>query len=228
VAGLFALAGLMFVITGVILWWPTRRTFELRLWPRRMSRPAIVRQHRDLGVVLAPLLALSLLTGAAMAIKPVGAILVMPWNSPAELQASLRPPEAPGTVADRPVAWPAILAATRAAYPDAAIRIVGLPQGPGKPLFVRLAQPGEWTENGRTMLWFHPQSGAVLANNNGLKLIPGMQLYFTFYPLHTGEAGGFIHRWLMTFSGLGLALLGSLAVWSFWFRKPGRPVAAAA
>ncbi len=93
---------------------------------------------------------------------------------------------------------------------------------------MRLAQPGEGADNGRTMLWCHPQSGVLLANNNGLKLIPGLLLYFTFYPLHTGEAGGIMHRWLMTLSGPGLALLGSLAVWSFWFRKPVRPVAAAA
>lgn len=216
VAGLFALAGLVFVITGLIMWWPTRGTFEWRLWPRRMSRPAIIRHHRDLGVVLAPLLLLSLLTGAAMAIKPVGAVLVMPLNRPAELQASIRPPEAAGARADGNYAWSAMLATSRKLYPTAHLSIVGLPQANGKPLFLRLVQPGEWTENGRTMLWFHPQSGQLLKNDDGLNLIPGMQAFFSFYPLHTGEAFGIFHRWLMTLSGLALALLGSLAVWRFW------------
>lgn len=220
--GIFALGGLFFVGTGIYLWWPTRKTFEWRLWPRRMSRPAIVRHHRDIGLLLSPFLTLSLLTGAAMAIKPVGAILVMPLSSPAELQAALKPPVANGANPAAPVAWPKILAETRRAYPSAELRIIGLSQGPDKPMFMRLRQRGEWTANGRTMLWFHPQTGQLLDNNDGLNLIPGLQAYFSFLPLHTGDAGGIVLRILMTLSGVGLGLLGSFAVWTFWFRAQKR------
>jgi uncharacterized iron-regulated membrane protein len=69
VAGIGGLAGLGFVITGLILWWPTRRMFHIRLWPRMMKRAAIVHHHRDLGALMAPLLILSLTTGAAMNLK---------------------------------------------------------------------------------------------------------------------------------------------------------------
>ena len=41
-----------FAITGLILWWRTRKTFEFRVWPSRMSRPSILRQHRDRCVQL--------------------------------------------------------------------------------------------------------------------------------------------------------------------------------
>jgi uncharacterized iron-regulated membrane protein len=227
VAGLFALGGLVFVVTGAVLWWQTRRTFELRFWPRRLTRPAIIRHHRDIGLVLAPVLVLSLLTGAAMAIKPVGAILVMPWNSPAELQAAIRPPVAPDATADGPIRWNEILRMAHERYPQADVRILGLPAAPNQPLFVRLRQPGEWTANGRTMLWFHPQTGVLLQADDPRTLIPGMRIYLSFYPLHAGEAGGVVHRWLMTASGLALALLGSLAVWTFWFPRSGmKPLAA--
>ncbi|MFX6803769.1 PepSY-associated TM helix domain-containing protein, partial [Acinetobacter baumannii] len=63
VAASAGLCGLFFVISGAILWWRTRRTFEFRLIPRRLSRPAILRHHRDLGIVFAPLLALVMFTG---------------------------------------------------------------------------------------------------------------------------------------------------------------------
>lgn len=218
--GIFALGGLLFVGTGLWLWWQTRKTFEWRLWPKRMSRPAIVRHHRDLGVIVAPMITLSLLTGAAMAIKPIGAILVMPFNSPVELQDSVKPPVAAGAVLGQSIAWKKIFAETSTAYPNAELRIIGLPQENDKPLFMRLRQPGEWTANGRTMLWFHPQSGKLLMNTDGLNLIPGLQVYLSFLPLHTGEAGGNMLRIIMTFSGLALGLLGSLAVWTFWFRSP--------
>jgi uncharacterized iron-regulated membrane protein len=166
------------------------------------------------------MITLSLLTGAAMAIKPIGAILVMPFNSPVELQDSVKPPVAAGAVLGQSIAWKKIFAETSTAYPNAELRIIGLPQENDKPLFMRLRQPGEWTANGRTMLWFHPQSGKLLMNTDGLNLIPGLQVYLSFLPLHTGEAGGNMLRIIMTFSGLALGLLGSLAVWTFWFRSP--------
>src|SRR3546814_3514959 len=70
VIGVAGLCGLFFVISGVILWWRTRRTFQLRLWPKRMSRPAIVMHHRDLGVIVAPLLLISIVTGTMMIFRP--------------------------------------------------------------------------------------------------------------------------------------------------------------
>src|SRR3546814_5807367 len=70
VIGIAGLCGLFFVISGVILWWRTRKTFQFRLWPKRMSRPAIVMHHRDLGVVVAPLLLISIVTGTMMIFRP--------------------------------------------------------------------------------------------------------------------------------------------------------------
>src|SRR3546814_5045984 len=49
VTGIAGLCGLFFVVTGAILWWRTRKSFRLRLWPKRMSRPAIVTHHREIG-----------------------------------------------------------------------------------------------------------------------------------------------------------------------------------
>ena len=56
----------VFIVTGAILWWRTRRTFRLRLWPRRLTRPAILMHHRDLGIAVAPLLLLTAVTGTMM------------------------------------------------------------------------------------------------------------------------------------------------------------------
>src|SRR3546814_3273560 len=80
VIGAAGLCGLFFVISGVILWWRTRKTFRLRLWPKRMSRPAIVTHHRDLGVIVAPLLLLSLVTGTMMIFRPFAMAMVAPLD----------------------------------------------------------------------------------------------------------------------------------------------------
>jgi uncharacterized iron-regulated membrane protein len=45
-----------------------------------------------------------------------------------------------------------------------------------------------------------------------------------YYPVHAGKVGGFLWRLMLTFGGLTLVLLGTLATWSFWFRRnQGRP-----
>lgn len=49
IVGVAGLCGIAVVMTRAILWWRTRKTFEFWLWPKRLSRPAIVRQHRDYG-----------------------------------------------------------------------------------------------------------------------------------------------------------------------------------
>lgn len=80
VTGVLGLLGIFFVLSGAILWWRTRRTFAFRLWPARMTRSAIVRQHRDLGVIAAPLLLLSLVTGAAMIFPVLADAVLAPWS----------------------------------------------------------------------------------------------------------------------------------------------------
>ena len=41
--------------------------------------------------------------------------------------------------------------------------------------------------------------------------------------MHAGKVGGFLWHLALTFSGLALVLLGTLATWSFWFGAPARP-----
>ncbi len=93
VSGIAGLAAILFVVTGAILWWRTRQTFKFRLWPRRLSRPSIVMQHRDLGIVVAPLLLLSAVTGTMMIFRPVAMLIVAPFSPPAQVAASLAAPK---------------------------------------------------------------------------------------------------------------------------------------
>src|SRR3546814_5963354 len=96
VIGIAGLCGLFFVISGVILWWRTRGTFRFRLWPKRMSRPAIVMHHRDLGVIVAPLLLISIVTGTMMIFRPFAMAMIAPFGSPAEAVTAIEPPQYQG------------------------------------------------------------------------------------------------------------------------------------
>lgn len=219
VIGVAALCGLFFVISGVILWWRTRRTYEFRLLPRRMSRTAIQRHHRDLGVVVAPLLLISCYTGAALVFRPV-TMLVLGPAAPAVIAKSLKAPEPTGAALAGRLDWGAMIREGRARFPNAEPRILSLPRKDSGLISLRLRQPGEWTPNGRTVVYFAADSGRVVQARDALALPAETRGFNTFYPLHAGKVGGLAYRLVMTLSGIAMTLLGSLAVWTFWFRRP--------
>lgn len=220
IVGIAALLGLGFVVTGSILWCRRRRTFAPRLLPPRMTRPAIVRHHRDLGILLAPLLCLSFTTGAMMALRPVGLALVSPWSSAHDIEAATaKPVVAPQQLAAQPD-WRAMLAEARHRFPEAEIRLLSFPTKPSDLILIRMRRPEEWLPNGHTNLWFAPSDGHLIAAKDVRALPPGVTILDRVYPLHAAKIGGFFTKLIMTLFGIGLSLLGSLAVWSFWFRRP--------
>ncbi|TCU58159.1 putative iron-regulated membrane protein [Novosphingobium sp. PhB57] len=221
VIGIAGLCGLFFVISGTILWWRTRRTFEFRLWPARMTRPSIVRQHRDLGIVIAPLLALSLVTGTVLVFRPLAAVILGP-GAPGEIDRALKPPTAPAAALADDLDWAAMIRAARGRFPAAEVRSLALPRADGGLITLRMRGPGEWLPNGRTTVWFAADTGRIVAARDAADLSGRVTAYNALYPLHAGKVGGLPFRLVMTLSGLGLAMLGTFTLWSFWFRRPRR------
>jgi len=220
VLGVAALIGLGFVITGLILWWPLRRSFELRAWPKSGSRFAILRHHRDLGALLAPILALVLATGAMMIFRPLTNVVFGPGTE-TQIKAALAPPKAPkATLAAHPD-WRGMLQTVRRIYPDAEIRSLTLPRDDNGLITLRLRQPGEWLPNGRTTVWFAADTGRLVEARDAQKAPTRVRAYGALYPLHSGKVGGLAWRLIVTLAGVGLMMFGTLTVWTFWFgRKP--------
>lgn len=219
VTGFLGLAAIAFVVTGLILWWRTRATFAPRLLPKRLSRPAILRHHRDLGVISAPLILLAALTGSMMVLKPFGHALLAPLSGAGAIEASLKPPAAKGGPADQ-VDVAALLAVARQRFPAAEPRMLVWPRKPGELITLRARQPGEWHPNGRTTLWFDGATGRLVEARDALALPTGARAWNALYPLHAAGVGGLAFRLAMTAAGLALGLLGSLTVWSFWTGRP--------
>lgn len=215
-AGILALIGLGFVVTGVILWWPARRLFALRPWPANLSRNAVVRQHRDLGVVAAPLLAVSMLTGVMMTLPAVEDVLLAPFTSPAAMAQASKPPTAKGGPLAAEPDYAGLLANARARFPDGELRTISLPTKPGGLITLRMRQQAEWLPNGRSMFWFDPADGRLVDSRDAQALPLGLRIANLEYPIHAAKVGGLPYRLVMTLSGLSLAMLGALAVWSFW------------
>lgn len=210
--GVAGIAGMLFVVTGSILWWRSRRAFAPRFWPKRLAPGPIVSHHRDLGIIVAPVLLLSLVTGTLMVFDPMRQALI---------GTELRPKvEVPASAGAPSVA--AMLGVAKARFPDAALRRISLPAKPGDPVLVRMRQPLEWTPNGRTQLAFDPVTGGLLSVEDAMRANGVAATAEKLYPLHSAKVGGVALKLLMTVSGLAMFLLGSLATWSFWTRRTGK------
>ncbi|MFT4254684.1 MAG: PepSY-associated TM helix domain-containing protein [Caulobacter sp.] len=223
VGGIAGLVGLGFVVTGLILWWPTRRMFHPRLWPRLAKRAAVVHHHRDLGVVVAPLLILSLATGATMNLKWFSQALRAPFSSPAVMEKAAAAPKIKGGKLAGDLDWAGVIGQAQARFPGAEVRTIALPAKTGGLIGIRLRQQVEWLPNGRSMAWFDPATGKMVASRDAQAMPLGSRITNADFPLHAAKVGGLAYRLVMTVSGLALTLLGTLAVATFWGNPSGLP-----
>lgn len=210
VAGIF---GLLFVISGIFLWLRSRSPWRPRLLPKKFQPGPIVSYHRDLGILVAPLLLLTFLTGTGMVFKPAAGAVLSPFG---KLDARPKPPKVDAVSGPAPIA--AMLVEAKARFPDAALRRIAAPMKQDQPWQVTMRQPFEWSANGRTRLMFDG-GGKLIKVDDPAGSSQAASIYEKFLPIHAGKAGGLPWKLLLTFSGLGLIMLGSLATWSFWFRK---------
>lgn len=212
ITGVLGILLLAFTVTGLVLWWRTRKTFRFRLWPPRYTASAIVRHHRDLGAVASPLLILAAATGTFMVFPVVSDVLLSPL---AQEAASPAPPAA----FDQPSGdtdWARVMANARTVFPSAEPRRLMMPSAPGDPIAIRYRQDFEWTPNGRSYVWIEPGNSAVLGSDDPAGGGARSAIEEKFYPLHAAKVGGLLWRICMTFAGFALMLLGLLATFSFW------------
>jgi uncharacterized iron-regulated membrane protein len=223
-AGILALIGLGFVVTGLLLWWRTRKSFALRLLPARLSRLQIVRHHRDLGAVMTPLLFAQLLTGAMLTLRPVAEILLAPLSPSSTISESLAQPKVKGGPLAAEFAWAPTLQTVHNRYPEAELRTISIPEGDGQLVRIRVRQPTEWLPNGRTVFWFDPADGRLVEARDARSLPLATRAYNLVYPIHASKVGGFVYKAAQTAAGLALMLLGTLAVCGFWSFRARRGV----
>lgn len=217
ISGWLGIAAVLFCVTGLILWWPTRRTFQWRALPARMTRPAIIRHHRDIGVVLALPILLAAITGAMMVLRPLGETILAPLSNPVEVEAwQAKPPTPPMASTAN---WPVILSSAHARFPDAEARMIVWPKAAGEAVTIRMRRPAEWHPNGRTTVTLSGD-GTVLMARDAPAAPLTVRVGNALYPLHSARMMGSTLalplRIVMTLAGIGLALLGSLAVVTFW------------
>jgi uncharacterized iron-regulated membrane protein len=176
------------------------------------------------------LLALALLTGAMLTLRPVADFILAPLSAPGTIAESLAPPAVHGGPMSARFDWRATLAQVHRTYPEAELRTISVPSREGQLVRIRVRQPTEWLPNGRTVFWFDGADGRLIEVRDAHSLPLAGRAFNLVYPLHAVTVGGWIYKAAMTIAGIALTFLGCFTVWSFggfqWRRAVQRPQSA--
>jgi uncharacterized iron-regulated membrane protein len=222
VVGAVGLAAAVLILTGLVVWAPGARNFRLRFWPRSAQRRDLLAVHRNLGVIFALPLLLFCLSGSGLIFfKTAQAWLGRLF--PEQVEEQFFTPAYAGTVD-----WTKALAAAQASFPRARLTMAIFPPEPGDAAIVRLKQAREWTPIGNTEVFVDPSSNTVMGVRDALAARRSMRLFNALYPLHTAKVGGRAYDAIAFLSGLAVAGLGGLGLWSFVIKPRRRKPAPAA
>ncbi len=224
VNGIVALGGVFFALSGVILWWPGRRSgYRLRrALPRGLGGVEWLRSHAASGVLLSAPLLLFAATGAALVFSAptARALSALLDRTPP------RVPDATVSLQPRPFRpWREVVAAAEAAFGAGEVVMLSPGRGDDAAVRVRKRLPGEWHPNGRSWVVIDPYEARVLQAIDAREQGAGTRLAHAIYPVHAARGTGsalFLPALLGALGGAWLAA-GGLAAW--WLRRRASEIA---
>lgn len=207
-AGMAALSGTVFVIAGMVAFWPARRGFVRGLKLKSFKRQDALFFHRNLGILAAPAIIFCLITGT---------ILAFPQTSSAVFNTFRPAPKAaPVSVTGpyKPVNWEAILVQAQKHFPGAQGRVASWPRT-DRPAYLRLKQTAEWHPNGRTKLTVSANGNQLAHIENALTMPFVQKVYNGVYPTHAAFIGGRLFDLAIALGGLSMAMLASIGCFTY-------------
>lgn len=208
-----ALVYVVLLITGLILWWPRRWPPSWRIELSKGTMRALFDLHRIGGAAVGLIIAVSVVTGAYMAWRPIGGVVTALSGMEA-----ISPPKVVDSTDGEAAPLDQLVSNARSRFPSASIGYIQVAAQQDRPVRIRFILPDDPHPNGLSSVWLHPRSGEVLGVHRWNELDPGARAVAVIYPLHTGKLGGIALEIVIAMSGLVLTMLGVTGVW-LWLRR---------
>jgi uncharacterized iron-regulated membrane protein len=221
VNGVGGVAVALLALTGAVIWWPGRRRVSRAVrvdwrarWPRRLWD-----LHSVTGVVLLPLVFVIAVTGAYFTWPQIfrrGVAAVLPV---APREAPLRLDDVAGR---EPARISTLIAAARAAVPDARVASVQIPGAAGQPFRAFMLRDGQTRQPFADVVVLHPITADVVRVERYADRPAGERLLRWMGPLHGGHFGGAWVGLLWVVAGVGMTLLAATGL-AVWWNRTVRP-----
>lgn len=216
IIGWFGVLLAISAITGIILWWPRPRQWKQALtlkwrgmsWYRRSFD-----LHKVGGAVITVPMLLLALSGSAISFREALLPVMSALGGISQARPAIQP-----VALENARSVDALAEEALRLMPDARIVFISPPARPGGATRIRLRQPDEIHQNGRSYVLFDA-TGTVL-DLQRVSELPAANLVIDQlpYPLHTGYLFGALGRLIVFISGLLPALLFATGLY-LWLRS---------
>ena len=215
ITGLAAVALIILVLLGVITYIPQRRYFLRGILPKNIDRSELLYSHRNLGILLALPLLLTLITGVTLAFPFQTENLLLEAHRNAQEYSDNMVLGIDDISGDGTGDWLPAMERTLAVFPDAVIRSASVPNGFSIHRIITVQQTGDWNRNGLSMTYIDEELGYMDLRIDAKSFPFVERAYNSGYPLHTGKTGSFLYKLFLTFCGFGVACLSTFGLVSF-------------
>lgn len=215
IMGCAAVALAVLVILGVIAYMPLRRHFVKGPFPRNFRRIALVNSHRNLGILLALPLLLTLVTGFVQAFPFKVEDWLLDGVRGTQEYSDAMVVGLDDITGEGTGDWLPALERTLAVFPGSQIRSAQVPNGFSVERVIGVQQPGDWNPNGLSVAYIDSEQGYMDLRIDTRTLPLRERLYNDAYPLHTGKTGSLLYKIFLTLCGIGIACLSTFGLVSF-------------
>lgn len=204
--GIIGLLMQVSLLSGLYLWWPSKRRLFAALRPQLRNGNA--RRVYDLhvmgGIYFWPVMLGLAVTGSALALPDqTRSLLGVDGHQHDPVHGAV-----PHAMNRKAMDLDVAVRVAQSRFPDAEVRWVESSGVEGKPISVRMFQHGEPGRRfPRTQAWIHPETGEILALNDPMQNKATNSILDWLHPLHNGEAFGMPGRIIVLCAGLVLPLL---------------------
>jgi uncharacterized iron-regulated membrane protein len=202
------------LLGGIVIAWPRRGTWLRVLRPSRRGAP-VARHfawHRAVGLI-----------GVLPALALVGAGALLAFDDSVSALMGASPPEVAAISGADRIGFARAVTIAEQALPGSRLAAVTPPQRADATYQVRLRTPGEWRRAyGASFVFVDATVGRIRGVFPEAEAPFARKAFDALFPVHTGEAGGFVGRLLVLFTGLWLASMIVIGARLWWLRRTPR------
>lgn len=211
-----AVAYLGVIASGLVLWWPARRAWRLRT--RAGTLVTLVHVHRWTGVLIGPVILVSVASGAYLAWRPMADWVNWLGGTRLTSPPAQRIVDSPAT--GHVLSVDESVAQARAMWPGSGASVVRVGPRTVTASRVRMRLEGDSHPIGMSTVAFDPATGALKSARRWDEREPGVRAFSVVYPLHSAGLFGTVHLIVVFLAGVTLTTLGISGLW-VWGRRSG-------
>lgn len=215
IVGLAAIALVILVILGVITFVPLRRHFSKGILPHSFTRFGLINSHRNIGIVVALPLLLTLITGITLAFPFQVEDMFLDEVRSTQEYSDAMVVGIDDITGEGTGDWLPALERSLAVFPGGVIRSATVPSGFSLHRVIGVQQPGDWNRTGTSHVYIDSELGYMdlRIDSQGFPAIE--KAYNAGYPLHTGKTGSLLYKLFLTLVGIAVFCLSFMGFTSF-------------